>query len=624
MRLSTKVFIITFLLSITPLFIVALHTTEQTLQILKEREVASAEKSSRAAINDFTNEINRLKNLVRILAATRSAKLLPVIPIRASGEALRIELIELFQTILRQNPSYDQVRLISAANNGLEVVRVDRINEAVVNIPKPQLQEKGTRYYFKETIKLSQGETFISRIDLNREFGEIERPLKPMIRVATPVTSAAGDNVGMVIINVNFHKLVQSHLTSDALGDFLVTNARGDYLHHPDQERTFAFEFGENERIQEDFGLGEEWLNWLSNISPIETRRFETSDHYLMLSKVDVGFGSVQGADRKWVYGFVIPKSAIEGIATRLDEHLYISLLALAAAIAIAISFITSTLLKPVERLTRKANQIARGDQDVSIDVTGTGEIQVLSDALQRMLLSLKDAAKTQELATLGRMAAMLAHDLRNSLSTVKMNIQILQTEQMEEGLEGQWEIANDQILMMENVLADMLSFARPSKPTKDWNDPAKIARTASLVFEPHAQAKDVDIQVDLSSQLPRVKCDRTKVSQALQNLLDNAIHFAPVGTTIFLSADLYECDSGACVRFEVEDQGPGLDDGVEENLFDPFITTRPKGTGLGLAIVKSIVEQHEGRIEVESVKGKGTSFQLYLPLGVEEPDYDI
>ncbi len=624
MRLSTKVFIITFLLSITPLFVVALHTTEQTLQILKEREVGSAEKSSRAAINDFTNEVNRLKNLVRILAATRSAKLLPVIPIRANGENLRIELIELFQTILRQNPSYDQVRLISAANNGLEVVRVDRLDDSIVNVPRPQLQEKGTRYYFKETIKLSQGETFISRIDLNREFGEIERPLKPMIRVATPVTSAAGTNVGMVIINVNFHKLVKSHLSADTLGDFVVTNARGDYLHHSNQERTFAFEFGKSERIQEDYGLGEEWLNWLSNISPIETRRFETADHYLMLSKVDIGFGSVQGVDRKWVYGFVIPKSAIEGIATRLDEHLYISLLALAASVAIAISFITSSLLKPVERLTRKANQIARGDPDVSIDVTGSGEIKVLSDALQRMLSSLRDVAKTQELAALGRMAAMLAHDLRNSLSTVKMNIQILQNERMDDGLDGQWEIANDQILMMENVLADMLSFARPSKPTKDWNDPAKLARNVSLVFEPHAQAKCVEIKVDIAPQLPRIKCDRTKISQALQNLMDNAIHFAPEKSCITLSAYLSEEKDQPLVQFVIEDEGPGLDDGILENLFHPFITTRPKGTGLGLAIVKRIVEQHEGQITVENKDSKGAKFILSLPVGVDEPDYTI
>ncbi|MDV7339151.1 sensor histidine kinase [Terasakiella sp. A23] len=625
MKLSRKIFIITFTLSILPLLLVALHTTEQTLLILKEREVASAEQNARAAINEFSNEIDRLKNLIRILAATRAAKLLPELPQDQNRETLQLELIELFRTILRQNPSYDQVRLIGANQKGLEVVRVDRHGEGIANVAGPQLQEKGSRYYFKETIKLSQGETFISHIDLNREFGVIEQPLRPMIRVATPVTSADGENVGIVIINVNFHKLVQDHVRTDTPGDFLVTNANGEYLHNKDQSRTFAFEFGNSERIQRDFHLEEDWLGWVTSTSPLETKRFETPDHFLILSKVDIGFGTVHGVDRKWIYGYAIPRSAIEGIAKRLDEHLYISLFAIAASIAIASSYITSSVLKPVEQLTETANKIALGDPSVdSIDVTGKGEIRILSDALSRMLSSLREAAKTQELATLGRMAAMLAHDLRNSLSTVKVNIQILQGEEHDPALKDQWEIANDQITLMENVLVDMLTFARPSVPHKDWHDPVRIARNASLVFEPMAHAKDVQINLDSPHSLPRIKCDRTKVMQALQNLMDNAIHFAPHGSNITLQVEQLVANDEDCISFAVCDEGPGIAEEVAEALFDPFITNRPKGTGLGLAIVKKLAEQHNGQIRLNQLCDQGTCFRLILPIGVEDMDYEI
>jgi len=627
MKLSHKIFIISFCLSILPLYFVALHTTEQTFITLREREVNSAENNAGGAINDFTNELNRLKNLVRILAATRPAKSLPSESNSENITQLRKELSELFQTILEQNSSYDQIRLIGISDNAREIVRIDRGQNDIGSVPYVKLQSKGNRYYFKETISLDSGETFISHIDLNREFSEIEHPLKPVIRVATPVTTQEGLNVGIIIINVNFFDLLSNKVRPETPGEFLVTNENGDYLHNVDKNKTFAFEFGRQERIQIDYDFEKEWDEWINDSSAVKTKRFKASDHFLILSKVDGGLKKIQGEDRQWVYGFAIPRIAIEGIAKRLDEHLYISLIVIAASIAIASAYITSLVFKPLEDITSAANQIASGEQDVSIDVTGRGEIRILSHALQRMLVSFREAAKSQELAVLGRMVAMLAHDLRNSLSTVKMNMHILESEQKDDSLNDQWEFANNQILMMENVLADMLSFAKPERLNKEWHDPGYIAQTAILVMERHAHLKDVKITLDKADHLPRIKFDRTKILQVLQNLLDNALHFAPESSEVVVNVYFSDAEGTTAndinaspkIVYQISDEGPGISADIRDQLFDPFITKRPKGTGLGLAIVKKIVDQHEGEITFDDQNRKGAIFTITLPLGMSD-----
>ncbi|MHA1152009.1 MAG: ATP-binding protein [Alphaproteobacteria bacterium] len=227
-----------------------------------------------------------------------------------------------------------------------------------------------------------------------------------------------------------------------------------------------------------------------------------------------------------------------------------------------------------------------------------------------------REIADTQSLAAMGRMASMVAHDLRNALSTVKMNLQILfrrhsdstdiESEHCRMGL--------DQVRYMEEILRDMQSFARPEALRADWYDMPPIIDDALVVFSHEFAERDVRVVREDSRGLPKVYCDRTKVTEVLRNLIQNALHAMPDGGTLSVGVRLVLVAPDPMVQVFVRDTGEGIPDDVLPNVFEPFFTTRAKGSGLGLAIAKRIIDQHGGDVRVESEVGSGTVVSFSLP----------
>jgi PAS domain S-box-containing protein len=227
-----------------------------------------------------------------------------------------------------------------------------------------------------------------------------------------------------------------------------------------------------------------------------------------------------------------------------------------------------------------------------------------------------REIADTQSLAAMGRMASMVAHDLRNALSTVKMNLQILfrrhsdstdvENEHCRMGL--------DQVRYMEEILRDMLSFARPEALRADWYDLPPIIDDALVVFSHEIAERDVRVVREDSRGLPKVYCDRTKSTEVLRNLIQNALHAMPDGGTLTMGVRLVLGAPEPMVQVFVRDTGEGIPDDVLPNVFEPFFTTRTKGSGLGLAIAKRIIDQHGGEVRVESEVGSGTMVSFSLP----------
>lgn len=227
-----------------------------------------------------------------------------------------------------------------------------------------------------------------------------------------------------------------------------------------------------------------------------------------------------------------------------------------------------------------------------------------------------REIADTQSLAAMGRLASMVAHDLRNALSTVKMNLQILfrrhsdsadvESEHCRMGL--------DQVRYMEEILRDMLSFARPEALRADWYDLPPIIDDALVVFSHEIAERGVRVVREDSRGLPKVYCDRTKVTEVLRNLIQNALHAMPDGGTLSLGVRLMLVTPEPMVQVFVRDTGEGIPEDVLPNVLEPFFTTRTKGSGLGLAIAKRIIDQHGGEVRVESEIGSGTMVSFSLP----------
>ncbi|MFG6101023.1 methyl-accepting chemotaxis protein [Leptothoe sp. EHU-05/26/07-4] len=175
---------------------------------------------------------------------------------------------DVFQSIMEEKPQYMQLRYID--ESGEELVRVDSDGTSVTPIPRSQLQNKGDRGYFTETVSLSPGSVYTSPVNLNQEQGEIEVPFKPVIRYATPVVDASGQQRGIIISNVFANKFLEFLSDSEELQDeeLQLVNQEGYFLAHPDSEKLWGFDLGKEETLATDYSpeLAEQILSSESGI----------------------------------------------------------------------------------------------------------------------------------------------------------------------------------------------------------------------------------------------------------------------------------------------------------------------------------------------------------------------
>jgi PAS domain S-box-containing protein len=224
-----------------------------------------------------------------------------------------------------------------------------------------------------------------------------------------------------------------------------------------------------------------------------------------------------------------------------------------------------------------------------------------------------RELARTQSLAAMGRMASMIAHDLRNPLSSVKMGMQILGKQVSNENKELA-EIGLDQIRYMEEILTDMLTYAKPSAINNNPVDIRQLLDTTLGGLQRRIDEAGAEITTDYATQLPILSGDANKLRQLFSNLIVNALQ-STEGQEAQAAISITAVNtSEGVIRITVCDNGIGLDNVEAEKLFEPFYTTRAKGTGLGLAIVQQIVEQHNGAISLSPRKQGGACAKVVLP----------
>ena len=232
-----------------------------------------------------------------------------------------------------------------------------------------------------------------------------------------------------------------------------------------------------------------------------------------------------------------------------------------------------------------------------------------------------RELARTHALAVVGRMANMIAHDLRNPLSSIKMTLQILGKQRQEQQHENSRElcdIALAQVRYMEDMLADLLTYSRPDTLKPEWLTIERLLDTAIGLVQKKIDEYGVKLSTHYQSGLPTVCADATKLRQVFSNLIINAAQSTEQQPAAQRKVDIYTrfllTEDGPHIRVEVHDSGIGIDPALHENLFEPFFTTRARGSGLGLAIVKRIIEQHHGSVRLQQRAAGGTCAVITLP----------
>ena len=221
---------------------------------------------------------------------------------------------------------------------------------------------------------------------------------------------------------------------------------------------------------------------------------------------------------------------------------------------------------------------------------------------------------RSERLASLGRLAAGVAHEIRNPLSSIKGFAQYFVKRfngQPEE--QGYASVMVREVDRLNRVITDLLDFAGPKEPHREPQSLETIADQALKLLAADFDARKVEVLKDYEPGLPAVFVDRDRISQVFINILLNALESMETGGSIRIRLRRY--GPPPAVEVSITDTGAGIQQGDLEKVFEPFFSRKRKGTGLGLAIVHQIVESHKGSITVESRPGKGTTFRVYLPV---------
>lgn len=245
----------------------------------------------------------------------------------------------------------------------------------------------------------------------------------------------------------------------------------------------------------------------------------------------------------------------------------------------------------------------------------------IVRDMTERILLE-EQLVQSAKLAAVGRLISGIAHEVNNPVSIIKLHIasvmQNIESQKLPEDLIETLRVIQRQNNKIGQIIAGLQAFSRQGYFSPDWINVNQTVHTALRLVENTLQNQDIVYQAELEDSLPKVFLDPIRIEQVLLNLFNNAIEAMPGGGVLTVSTTLKtdQTDEDWLV-IRVRDTGTGIEEEHLAQLFDPFFTTKEvgEGTGLGLSVSYGLIHEHRGRIEVSSQPGKGSEFQIYLPL---------
>jgi len=216
---------------------------------------------------------------------------------------------------------------------------------------------------------------------------------------------------------------------------------------------------------------------------------------------------------------------------------------------------------------------------------------------------------QSERLATVGRFASQIAHEIRNPLNSISLNVEMLEDEVAgNEEARGLIRSVIGQLDRLNNIIGDYLRFSRFPKPQLKRGRVETVIKELANSFKPPSR---ISLRIQLAPGMPEVWLDEGLLRQVLDNLLLNAVDAIKGDGRIDIETDVLD----RFVVIRIRDTGMGIADDIQEKLFEPFFTTKAHGTGLGLATSQQIIFEHNGHLLVESEPGKGATFSVLLPI---------
>jgi two-component system NtrC family sensor kinase len=288
----------------------------------------------------------------------------------------------------------------------------------------------------------------------------------------------------------------------------------------------------------------------------------------------------------------------------------------LAVMIAVPIS---RSITRPVENLAEANERVARGDRTVTVPVEGTGELAILARSFNSMVETLRTTEQqliqSEKLASVGQLAAGVAHEINNPLGTILLFSDIMRKElPPDDPRRDDVKMIIDEATRCKTIVSDLLNFARQNEVLAQSTDVNALLSETIEEIGVHPVLHDLEIIRRLDPDLPSIQADPAQLKEVFINLMTNAAEAMEGDGSLTIAASPAE-DGMVAIVFQ--DTGCGIPEENLSKIFTPFFTTKPigKGTGLGLAIVYGIIKMHRGQIYVESEVGVGSTFTVTLPI---------
>jgi len=308
----------------------------------------------------------------------------------------------------------------------------------------------------------------------------------------------------------------------------------------------------------------------------------------------------------------------------------------------ILLTVITSTIINPLKKLVIATNEIAKGDLDHKVSTNLKDEIGQLANSFNQMTDDLNKAnqklihwgktlekqvdertkkikemqdslIQSEKLASLGKMAAGIAHEINNPLTSILINSHLLLEKAEDPYTKESLDLITDETSRCSNIVKGLLEFSRQSPPKKVPADINSLITNTSALLENQLKFQNIKVAKKLEKNLPHIKIDTSKIKQVIWNLMINGAEAMSDGGKLTLITRF--SDDKKSTVIEITDTGKGIPPENTNKLFDPFFTTKESGSGLGLAVSYGIIQQHQGHIKVKSKQSQGTTFTVVLPI---------
>ncbi|MBE9544734.1 MAG: histidine kinase [Proteobacteria bacterium] len=291
-------------------------------------------------------------------------------------------------------------------------------------------------------------------------------------------------------------------------------------------------------------------------------------------------------------------------------------------SLSVLLAFILANqILDPLRRLAQEANKEGAlkksGDEVKAISRSVHDLIEAAGQTHIELERSREHLLQAEKMAMVGKLAAGMAHSIRNPLTSVKMRLfSLSRSLKLSDYQKEDFDVISEEIRHTDAIVQSFLEFSRPPRLKMQQISPSIVVDMGLQLLEHRLKSYDVKVNVIRKNLLPEIQADPEQLKEVLVNLIINACEaMAQGGSIVIQEEEDFESPSGRVAVIRLKDNGPGIPESIHDNIFQPFFSTKEEGTGLGLSIATRIVEEHQGRLDIQSKEGQGSTFIITLPI---------